>query len=161
MRLLIELQLEITPERWINKQVQMVIMNATPIISRICLNVCHGYNYFQVQKDVAFIQGRPLNRLHHIIEGAASIQGCSVHSSKYGTYVYIYIYTVLWVSTLCCVLSCCVLQTLSFWDSKNHKLFYYVSFCLVQIRLISRNKQDSDHCWWWLLMNSNGCAIAQ
>ena len=39
----IELQLEFTPERWINKQVQMVIMKGTQIIYWICSIGHHGW----------------------------------------------------------------------------------------------------------------------
>ena len=67
--------------------------NTTQIIPHICSIGHHGYNYFQVRKDVASIRGRSLNR--------------GVYSSKHSTY---YTHIIMGINTVLCVLTLCVLQ---------------------------------------------------
>ena len=120
----------------------MVLMNTTQhnttqIIYLICSNGRHGYNYFQVQKDLASVRGQPLNRL-----GVVPIRANTVL-----TYIYI-----VGINSVLCVLSLCIYSTVIHtspfcWDSRNHKLFYMYAFALsTPKRQISRDKQDSDHC---------------
>ena len=86
-----ELQLEIRPERWINKQVQRVLMNTTQ----------HKlYTAFAWMDATATIILR-FGKMQHLLKGGHK-KGCSVYLSKYGTYVYTV--HIMGINTVLCVL---------------------------------------------------------
>ena len=113
--------------------------NTTQIIYLICSNGCHGYNYFQVQKDAASFRGRPLNRL-----GVVPIRANMVLT-------YIYIYCGYEQCAVCFVtLYSTVIHTSPFcWDSRNHKLFYKYAFALSTPKKTDIKRQTRQ---WSLLL---------